>query len=188
MRVSLARWALQPASLVLVHPVMSADCLPRALFMEPTLLMLDEPTNHLDLNAVIWLDKYVRQGKWKESARPVTLTLPSPLVIFSPGRRHFLLFHMTRTFSMMSARMSSTLVRGEVEGWGGGGMERWKGREVEGWEGRGGKHNTVRAGGWRICRSRGIVRTYIAFQILRSCFTIAGTTVSECVCLFLGYL
>ena len=32
---------------------------PRALFMEPTLLMLDEPTNHLDLNAVIWLDRSV---------------------------------------------------------------------------------------------------------------------------------
>ena len=32
---------------------------PRALFMEPTLLMLDEPTNHLDLNAVIWLDRLV---------------------------------------------------------------------------------------------------------------------------------
>lgn len=34
--------------------------LARALFVEPTLLLLDEPTNHLDLNAVIWLDKYVR--------------------------------------------------------------------------------------------------------------------------------
>ncbi|CAG13796.1 unnamed protein product, partial [Tetraodon nigroviridis] len=32
---------------------------PRALFMEPTLLMLDERTNHLDLNAVIWLNKWV---------------------------------------------------------------------------------------------------------------------------------
>ena len=37
--------------------------------MEPTLLMLDEPTNHLDLNAVIWLDKYVRQGRGKEGTR-----------------------------------------------------------------------------------------------------------------------
>lgn len=39
--------------------------LARALFMEPTLLMLDEPTNHLDLNAVIWLDNYLRQ--WKKT-------------------------------------------------------------------------------------------------------------------------
>lgn len=108
----------------------------------------------------------------RDSGRRVLLTLPSPLVIFSPGRRHFLLFHMTRTFSMMSALMSSTLVRGEVEGWEGG---RW-----------GGKHDTVRARGWCMCRSRGIVRTSIAFQILRSCFTIAGTTVSERVCPFLG--
>lgn len=36
--------------------------LARALFLEPTLLMLDEPTNHLDLNAVIWLDKFVKKN------------------------------------------------------------------------------------------------------------------------------
>ena len=51
--------------------VMTAGYLPRALFMEPTLLMLDEPTNHLDLNAVIWLDKYVRQGRGREGTQPV---------------------------------------------------------------------------------------------------------------------
>ena len=39
--------------------------LARALFMEPTLLLLDEPTNHLDLNAVIWLDTYLRG--WKKT-------------------------------------------------------------------------------------------------------------------------
>jgi len=39
--------------------------LARALFIEPTLLMLDEPTNHLDLNAVIWLDDYLRA--WKKT-------------------------------------------------------------------------------------------------------------------------
>ncbi|XP_055344676.1 ATP-binding cassette sub-family F member 1-like [Paramacrobiotus metropolitanus] len=39
--------------------------LARALFMEPTLLLLDEPTNHLDLNAVIWLDNYLRN--WKKT-------------------------------------------------------------------------------------------------------------------------
>lgn len=31
-----------------------------ALLIEPDLLMLDEPTNHLDLEAVLWLDKYLR--------------------------------------------------------------------------------------------------------------------------------
>lgn len=41
------------------HQWLTVDpSVPRALFMEPTLLMLDEPTNHLDLNAVIWLNKY----------------------------------------------------------------------------------------------------------------------------------
>ena len=39
--------------------------LARALFIEPTLLLLDEPTNHLDLNAVIWLDSYLRT--WKKT-------------------------------------------------------------------------------------------------------------------------
>lgn len=38
--------------------------LARALFMQPALLMLDEPTNHLDLNAVLWLDAYLR--KWQK--------------------------------------------------------------------------------------------------------------------------
>eukprot|EP01138_Halocafeteria_seosinensis_P011696 gb/GECG01011952.1/.p1 GENE.gb/GECG01011952.1/~~gb/GECG01011952.1/.p1 ORF type:complete len:974 (+),score=234.57 gb/GECG01011952.1/:1-2922(+) len=39
--------------------------LARALFLEPTLLLLDEPTNHLDLNAVLWLDDYLR--RWKNT-------------------------------------------------------------------------------------------------------------------------
>jgi len=39
--------------------------LARALFIEPTLMMLDEPTNHLDLNAVIWLEEYLK--KWKKT-------------------------------------------------------------------------------------------------------------------------
>ena len=34
--------------------------LARALYMKPTLLLLDEPTNHLDLNAVIWLEEYLK--------------------------------------------------------------------------------------------------------------------------------
>jgi ATP-binding cassette subfamily F protein 1 len=37
--------------------------LARALFINPTMLMLDEPTNHLDLNAVLWLDHYLRTWK-----------------------------------------------------------------------------------------------------------------------------
>lgn len=32
-----------------------------ALFIEPDLLMLDEPTNHLDLQAVIWLENYLKE-------------------------------------------------------------------------------------------------------------------------------
>lgn len=33
-----------------------------ALFIEPDVLMLDEPTNHLDLEAVIWLQEYLKVG------------------------------------------------------------------------------------------------------------------------------
>lgn len=39
--------------------------LARALFVVPDLLILDEPTNHLDLNAVIWLEAYLK--RWKKS-------------------------------------------------------------------------------------------------------------------------
>jgi ATPase subunit of ABC transporter with duplicated ATPase domains len=39
--------------------------LARALFVVPDLLILDEPTNHLDLNAVIWLEAYLR--RWKKT-------------------------------------------------------------------------------------------------------------------------
>jgi len=39
--------------------------LARALFKTPDFLMLDEPTNHLDLNAVIWLEAYLK--KWKKT-------------------------------------------------------------------------------------------------------------------------
>jgi len=34
-----------------------------ALFIEPDVLMLDEPTNHLDLEAVIWLQEYLKVRK-----------------------------------------------------------------------------------------------------------------------------
>jgi len=34
--------------------------LARALFVSPTVLLLDEPTNHLDLEAVVWLEEYLR--------------------------------------------------------------------------------------------------------------------------------
>jgi len=37
--------------------------LARALFVLPDLLLLDEPTNHLDLDAVIWLEAYLRKYK-----------------------------------------------------------------------------------------------------------------------------
>jgi ATPase subunit of ABC transporter with duplicated ATPase domains len=39
--------------------------LARALFVNPDLLLLDEPTNHLDLNAVIWLEAYLK--KWNKT-------------------------------------------------------------------------------------------------------------------------
>ena len=35
--------------------------LAKALFSNPDLLLLDEPTNHLDLDAVMWLEDYVRE-------------------------------------------------------------------------------------------------------------------------------
>ena len=34
--------------------------LARALFLQPTFLLLDEPTNHLDMDAVIWLEDYLK--------------------------------------------------------------------------------------------------------------------------------
>lgn len=34
--------------------------LAKALFSNPDILLLDEPTNHLDLDAVMWLEDYVR--------------------------------------------------------------------------------------------------------------------------------
>mmetsp|Transcript_21095 Transcript_21095/g.42235 ORF Transcript_21095/g.42235 Transcript_21095/m.42235 type:complete len:755 (+) Transcript_21095:293-2557(+) len=34
-----------------------------ALLVEPDVLMLDEPTNHLDLEAVLWLESYLREYK-----------------------------------------------------------------------------------------------------------------------------
>jgi len=34
--------------------------LARALFIQPTLLVLDEPTNHLDMEAVVWLEEYLK--------------------------------------------------------------------------------------------------------------------------------
>lgn len=33
----------------------------KVIFCEPEILLLDEPTNHLDLNALIWLEDYVKQ-------------------------------------------------------------------------------------------------------------------------------
>jgi ATPase subunit of ABC transporter with duplicated ATPase domains len=32
----------------------------KVIFCEPEILLLDEPTNHLDLNALIWLEDYVK--------------------------------------------------------------------------------------------------------------------------------
>ncbi len=35
--------------------------LAKALFSNPDLLLLDEPTNHLDLDAVMWLEEYIKE-------------------------------------------------------------------------------------------------------------------------------
>jgi ATPase subunit of ABC transporter with duplicated ATPase domains len=35
-------------------------CLGKILLQEPDLLLLDEPTNHLDLNAIEWLERYLK--------------------------------------------------------------------------------------------------------------------------------
>lgn len=35
--------------------------LAQALFRNPTLLLLDEPTNHLDIEAVVWLENYLKR-------------------------------------------------------------------------------------------------------------------------------
>lgn len=66
-----------------------------ALFIEPDVLMLDEPTNHLDLEAVIWLQEYLKvrgtghrgegymgRGKLTQPA----VGLPSLLSLLQVGR------------------------------------------------------------------------------------------------------
>ena len=35
----------------------------KVVFCEPEILLLDEPTNHLDLNALIWLEDYIKKLK-----------------------------------------------------------------------------------------------------------------------------
>jgi ATPase subunit of ABC transporter with duplicated ATPase domains len=36
-------------------------CLGKMLLQEPDVLLLDEPTNHLDLDAIQWLEGYLKQ-------------------------------------------------------------------------------------------------------------------------------
>src|SRR5688500_1362034 len=53
--------------------------LARALFVQPTLLLLDEPTNHLDLDAVIWLEAYLKKYK-----KTLLVPLPSTFCLSIP--------------------------------------------------------------------------------------------------------
>lgn len=36
-------------------------CLGKILLQDPDVLLLDEPTNHLDLDAIEWLERYVKE-------------------------------------------------------------------------------------------------------------------------------
>jgi ATP-binding cassette, subfamily F, member 3 len=36
-------------------------CLGKILLQDPDVLLLDEPTNHLDLDAIEWLEGYVKE-------------------------------------------------------------------------------------------------------------------------------
>ena len=37
--------------------------LAQGLFINPTFLLLDEPSNHLDIEAVVWLEEYLKKFK-----------------------------------------------------------------------------------------------------------------------------
>src|SRR3954470_562048 len=72
------------------------------LFSEPDLLLLDEPTNHLDLEAVLWLERFLRRYRHTfvlvshdrqllNSATTATLHLDSgKLTLYSGGFEKFL--------------------------------------------------------------------------------------------------
>lgn len=36
-------------------------CLGKILLQDPDVLLLDEPTNHLDLDAIEWLESYIKE-------------------------------------------------------------------------------------------------------------------------------
>lgn len=53
-----------------------------AVYRRPDFLMLDEPTNHLDLEAVLWLENYLKKIYKSNSRRPKTLLVVSHNVEF----------------------------------------------------------------------------------------------------------
>jgi ATPase subunit of ABC transporter with duplicated ATPase domains len=91
--------------------------LARALFLSPDLLLLDEPTNHLDLNAVIWLEAYLR--KWKKTLlvsdtikhhREKSVT--NRLYLGCVPRQRFLELHCDRYYSL--AQTTPRLLQGRL--------------------------------------------------------------------------
>jgi ATPase subunit of ABC transporter with duplicated ATPase domains len=64
-------------------------CLGKILLQDPDVLLLDEPTNHLDLDAIEWLEGYVRN-------------LEIPTVIVSHDREFLDQVQPSVTFMLLS--------------------------------------------------------------------------------------
>ena len=58
--VSRARPACRPADARIIRRLAAPRSARKALVSEPDLLLLDEPTNHLDIDAIRWLEDFLR--------------------------------------------------------------------------------------------------------------------------------